>query len=182
MPWVERTNEFPLPSCNDSEQLLRDANYMYTYIYIRRYVATWDSPSRGISTLQQQDVGAHEIVTRAKWTATHSKSESQTLRENIQNAGNLREREWHEWEWLNVWVRKTMHSFISLLRFEFSKRKNTHPYFFRNGDITPIFAIFCLIERFETILSPCRKVSNVLSTKEIFLCDCWLNIYSYLIF
>lgn len=131
---------------------------------IRWYVATWDSP-RGISTLQQQDAGIREIANEMNDFA-HSKSRQNSSRKYTE-CGKLARTKWHEWEWLSVWMRKTMHSFISLLRFEFFERKNAHPYLLRNGDITLIFVIFCLIERFETIPSSCWKVSNVLS-KEIF--------------
>jgi hypothetical protein len=65
-----------------------------------------------------------------------------------------------------------MHSFISLLRFEFSERKNAHPYFLRDDDITTIFAIFRLTDRFGLSL-PNRKASNMPKKYRMRVRACW---------
>jgi len=95
-------------------------------IRIRWYVATWDSP-RGINTLQQQDAGIREIATRTKWTTSHIQNPGKTLRENIRNAGNLREQNGtNENDWMCGCVKQCIASFLYFTSSFSSGKTRTH--------------------------------------------------------
>lgn len=141
------------------------ANANYKRMYIRRYVRF----TSGISTLQQQDAERAPVKSPSRDCDLNGllafKSPSEAL---------LREREICANEcddanvsgWACVGVRKRCIALFLYFASSSPSGKTRHPYFLHDGDVTPIFAIFRLTDRIETIPSPRRKVSNVSSASK----------------